>query len=191
MNTEKIKIHDKEYKVEIAESSEEKEKGLSNRESLDKDKGMLFDFSDDIDTVSFWMKDTIIPLDIIFIDEDLNVLKVAKGEPESTKSIKCDNVAYVLELNQDSGVEEGDTLDFIDDEGPVMKVLASDGSTQMPLWGGERIVSRKETRILVKKAKKADQNQSDSDYKALGKYIFKVFNKQDNRDPEYVNLPEK
>lgn len=191
MNTEKIKIHDKEYKVEIAESSEEKEKGLSNRESLDKDKGMLFDFSDDIDTVSFWMKDTIIPLDIIFIDEDLNVLKVAKGEPESTKSVKCDNVAYVLELNQDSGVEEGDTLDFVDDEGPVMKVLASDGSTQMPLWGGERIVSRKETKILVKKAKKADQNQSDSDYKALGKYIFKVFNKQDNRDPEYVNLPEK
>lgn len=191
MNTEKIKIHDKEYKVEIAESPEEKEKGLSNRESLDKDKGMLFDFSDDIDTVSFWMKDTTIPLDIIFIDEDLNVLKVAKGEPESTKSIKCDNVAYVLELNQDSGVEEGDTLDFVDDEGPVMKVLASDGSTQMPLWGGERIVSRKETRILVKKAKKADQSQSDSDYKALGKYIFKVFNKQDNRDPEYVNLPEK
>lgn len=190
MNIEKIKIHDKEYKVEIAESSKDKEKGLSNRDSLDKDKGMLFDFSDEIDTVSFWMKDTTIPLDIIFIDEDLEVIKVGKGEPESTKGIKCDNVAYVLELNQDSGVEEGDVLEFIDEDGPVMKILASDGSTQMPLWGGERIVSRKETKILVKKAKKAEDSQSDTDFKALGKYIFKVFTKQDNRDPEYVNLPE-
>lgn len=190
MNIEKIKIHDKEYEVEIAISSKDKEKGLSNRDSLDKDKGMLFDFSDEIDTISFWMKDTTIPLDIIFIDEDLEVIKVGKGEPESTKSIKCDNVAYVLELNQDSGVEEGDTLDFVDEDGPVMKILASDGSTQMQLWGGERIVSRKETKILVKKAKKAEDSQSDTDFKALGKYIFKVFTKQDNRDPEYVNLPE-
>ena len=67
-----------------------------------------------------------------------------------------------------------------------MKVLAPDGSTQMELWGGERIVSRRETKILIKKAIKAYQSQSDSDYKSLGKYMFKVLKGQDNRKPEYV-----
>jgi hypothetical protein len=47
----------------------------------------------------------------------------------------------------------------------------------MDLWGGERIVSRRETKILINKAKKAEASNSESDYKALGKYIFKVFNK--------------
>jgi len=44
----------------------------------------------------------------------------------------------------------------------------------MPLEGGERIVSRKETKILIKKALKANASKEDKDYKALGKYIFKV-----------------
>jgi hypothetical protein len=70
-----------------------------------------------------------------------------------------------------------------------MKVLAPDGSTQMELKGGERIVSRRETKILLKKAIKANLSQEDKDYKALGKYIFKVLKKQDEREPEYVNAP--
>ncbi|MCI7205621.1 MAG: hypothetical protein MSA15_06445 [Clostridium sp.] len=49
----------------------------------------------------------------------------------------------------------GDKLEFEDEDSPVMKVLAPDGSTQMELWGGERIVSRRETKILIKKAIKA------------------------------------
>jgi len=44
----------------------------------------------------------------------------------------------------------------------------------MHLEGGERIVSRKETKILIKKALKANNSKEDKDYKALGKYIFKV-----------------
>ena len=59
----------------------------------------------------------------------------------------------------------------------------------MDLVGGERIVSRKETKVLIRKAKKALDSHSDSDYKSLGKYIFKVFKKQDSREPEYVNSP--
>ena len=70
-----------------------------------------------------------------------------------------------------------------------MKVLAPDGSTQMELYGGERIVSRRETKIILRKAKKANDSKNDKDYKSLGKYIFKVFKKQDNREPEYVNSP--
>jgi hypothetical protein len=62
---------------------------------------------------------------------------------------------YVVELNQNSGVKVGDSLEFEDDDNIVMKVLAPDGSTQMGLQGGERIVSRKETKVLIRKAKKA------------------------------------
>nr|DAX09046.1 MAG TPA: hypothetical protein [Bacteriophage sp.] len=62
----------------------------------------------------------------------------------------------------------------------------------MNLQGGERIVSRRETRILIKKAKKAYENK-DKDYdrycKALGKYMFKVIRGQDERPPEYVQVP--
>ena len=131
------------------------------------------------------MKDTNIPLDIIFINEDQEVIAVYQGTPNDEKLFTENNVSYVLEVNKDSGIKIGDFLDFQDD-GPVMKVLAQDGSTQMELWGGERIVSRRETKILIKKAKKADLSKEDSDYKSLGRYIFKVINKQDNREPEYV-----
>lgn len=184
----KISINNKIYNVEIAETEEEKRKGLQNKESLKEDEGMLFIF-DPPEEVSMWMKDTKIPLDIIFINEDGEVMKVSEGKPNDETLISCNNTAYVLEVNSGSGIKEGDELELdSDDEGPVMKILASDGSVQYELWGGERIVSRRETKILIKKAKKADESKEDKDYKALGKYIFKVFNGQDNRDPEYVEV---
>jgi hypothetical protein len=71
-----------------------------------------------------------------------------------------------------------------------MKVLAPDGSTQMELEGGERIVSRRETKVIISKAYRARESHNDKDYKALGKYIFKVFKKQDSREPEYVDNPQ-
>lgn len=186
----KISINNKTYNVEIAETEEQRQKGLQNRESLKEDEGMLFIF-DPPQEVSMWMQDTKIPLDIIFIDEDGEVLKVAEGKPNDETLISCDNTAYVLEVNVDSGIKKGDELELDDDEEdsePVMKILAPDGSTQYELWGGERIVSRRETKILIKKAKKADQSKEDKDYKSLGKYMFKVLKGQDNRDPEYVEL---
>jgi hypothetical protein len=97
---------------------------------------------------------------------------------------------YVVEVNVNSGVKVGDELEFEDDSEVVMKVLAPDGSSQMDLVGGERIVSRKETKVLIRKAKKAYDSQNDRDFKALGKYMFKVLKGQDGRDPEYVNGPE-
>lgn len=136
------------------------------------------------------MQDTPLPLDIIFINEDQEVISVKEGVPYSEIPIIEHNVAYVLELNKGSNVSEGDEFEFEDDEEPVMKVLAPDGSTQMELWGGERIISRKETKILIKKAKKANMTQDDKDFKSLGKYIFKVIKGQDNRDPEYVNIKQ-
>lgn len=185
-----IEIGDKTYKVREAKTEEEKEKGLQGVTELPEDEGMLFYFNPPED-VSMWMKGTLIPLDIIFINKDKEVIYIGQGIPNSQSLITVPNTAYVLEVNQDSGVEEGDELDLEDDENdtqPVMKVLAQDGSTQMDLWGGERIFSRKNTAILIKKAKKAASTNDEKDYKALGRYMFKCIKGQDTRPAEYVEM---
>lgn len=185
-----IKIANKEYNVKEAKTEEERRKGLQGIKSLSKDEGMLFYFDPD-DEVSMWMDKTYIPLDIIFINEEQEVTKVYHGKPEDKTLVSSPKTAYVLEINQGSDIKVGDELDFDDDSEPVMKVLAQDGSTQMDLWGGERIISRRETKILIKKAKaaKAVKNTPKFDNKciSLGKYIFKVIKGQDTRPAEYVN----
>lgn len=183
-----IKIGKKVYKVEEAKTQEEKNKGLSNIENLPDDEGMLFIF-DPPQEVSMWMKDTLIPLDIVFIDEDFEVISVYQGNPNDETLITEQDVAYVLEVNINSNIKKGDSLEIGDDP-PVMKVLALDGSTQMELWGGERIFSRKNTVVLIRKAKKADLTKDDKDYKALGRYMFKCIRTQNNREPEYVDSPK-
>ena len=188
----RIKIHNKEYKVKEATSSADKAKGLQGVNNLPEDEGMLFYFDPPQD-VQFWMKDVSIPLDIVFIDDDEEVIKVQEGIPNDETFIEAPDVAYVLEVNANSGIQVGDELELDDEEedkGPVMKVLAQDGSDQYALWGGERIFSRKNTKILIKKAKKANSTQDIKDYKALGKYIFKCIKIQDTRDPEYVQAPK-
>lgn len=186
-----IKIGGKEYKVKEATSNEEKAKGLQGVKELPEDEGMIFYF-DPPEDVQFWMKDVEIPLDIVFIDEDQEVIKVQEGIPGDETMIEAPGVAYVLEVNANSGIQVGEELNLEEDnKGPVMKVLAQDGSDQYELWGGERIFSRRNTKVLIKKAKKANATQEDRDYKALGKYIFKCIKTQDTRDPEYVPAPEK
>lgn len=189
-----IEIGDKVYKVQEARTKEEQEKGLQGIEELPNDEGMLFYF-DPPQEVSMWMKDTSIPLDIVFIDDDMEVISVSKGEPNTEDLITEQDVAYVLEVNQNSGIQKGDELDIEEevddnDKPPVMKVLAQDGSTQMDLWGGERIFSRKNTVVLIKKAKKANISKADRDFKALGRYMFKCIKIQDERPPEYVDAPK-
>lgn len=183
-----ITLGNKQYKVREAKTSEDKQKGLQGVKEMPKDEGMIFYF-DEPQTAEFWMRDTPLPLDIIFINEDQEVISVAEGLPNDDTLHSEENVMYVVELNAKSGVKEGDELEFDEDPDTVMKVLAPDGSTQMELKGGERIVSRRETKVLIRKAKKALDSKNDKDYKTLGRYIFKVFKKQDNRDPEYVDSP--
>lgn len=188
----KIEIGDKKYKVKQAKTEEEKTKGLQDIESLPENEGMLF-YYDTPQDVAYWMKDTKIPLDIIFINEDEEVISVKHGKPLSEELLEEDNVMYVLEVNQNSGIQPGDELDIEDDseEGSdTMKVLASDGTIQMELEGGERIFSRKNTKVLIKYAKKAYKSKEDKDYKALGKRLFKYLHIQDTNEPEYVEAPQ-
>lgn len=185
-----VEVSDKKYKVKIAYTDEEKFKGLQGVDSLPEDEGMLFIY-DEPQTVGFWMVDAKIPLDIIFINEDEEVISIFEGQPNDRTIAEEDNVKYVLEVNQGSGIKEGDEIDIEeeedDSETSKMLVIGPDGGVQMELEGGERIVSRRETKILVKKAKRAYNSELDSDYKSLGKYMFKVLNKQDKREPEYTS----
>lgn len=70
-----------------------------------------------------------------------------------------DNVLYVLEVSQNSGIQVGDILEFDDLDEDIeineMYIIGSNGKEQAVLSGGERIISRWETKTLIKKAKKA------------------------------------
>ena len=183
-----IHIGDKEYNVKEAHTEEEKRKGLQDVTELPKNEGILF-FFDEPQEVSMWMQNTLIPLDIIFINEDDEVIKVVQGVPNDETPIVVQDTLYVLEVNVNSGIKEGDELE-IEDDGPIMKVLAQDGTSQMSLFGGERIFSRKNTVVLIRKAKKADKTKSENDLRALGRYMFKCIKGQDERPAEYVKSPE-
>lgn len=200
-----IEINNKTYKVKVADTEELREEGLQGVEDLPKNEGMIFIF-DEPQAVGFWMKNTLIPLDLIFIDEYGEVLAVAKGEPESEEIHEVGDTKYVLELNINSGVRVGDDVDLSEIEGEdseieddedseenvtKMLVLDEQGGTQMELKGGERIFSRPNTKVLVKYAKRAYRSKSDKDYKALGRKLFKFLQTQNTKEEDYVELPTK
>jgi len=87
------------FLVEMATTDDEKDLGLMNRRDLPDGQGMLFDFSPP-QLVSMWMKNTLIPLDMIFIQADGRVLRVAQNtEPLSTMAIPSGGVVKaVLEV---------------------------------------------------------------------------------------------
>ena len=199
MNKIQVTISNKNYDLLLAISEEEKEKGLQDVEEMDDNEGMFFDYRDDVqDEISFWMKDTYIPLDIIFVNSSNNVISVQKGIPESEELLTEHNVAYVIEVNQNSGIQPGDVVKFESENSEVekeesseqpegvLKVIGSDGEVQATLQGSERIFSIKNTKTLVAMAKRAYESQSDSDYKALGRKIFEYMKVQDEREPEWV-----
>lgn len=103
--------------VEIADDYDERMRGLMYRTKLDENSGMLFVF-DEEDYQTFWMKNTLIPLDMVFIGENFNVVDIRHAIPckqdpcalyRSSKPAK-----YVLEVNGDfttnSNVEIGNKI---------------------------------------------------------------------------------
>lgn len=196
MDRKIIKVGNKTYNCQIAKTEEEKKKGLLDYDYLSPDEGLLFEWNSEDDR-PMHMKGMKFPIDQIGINDDDEVTMVYHAFPtEEQEDIIFPNARYILEVNQDSGIVEGDEFEIDDSDDLnkyVMKVLAPDGSTQMYLQGGERIISRVESRTLIRKAKKAYENKN-KDYdrycKSLGKYIFKVLKGQNERPPEYVEVPE-
>lgn len=101
-----------EYRVELALSPQERAVGLMNRESMADDHGMLFRF-DMVRPITMWMKNTLIPLDMIFIREDGTVAGFHENaEPLSEDVIASpEPVLYVLELNGGKATEIGLAVD--------------------------------------------------------------------------------
>jgi uncharacterized membrane protein (UPF0127 family) len=103
------------FSVEMATTEEEKTTGLMYRKELPDGKGMLFDFSPE-QQISMWMKNTYIPLDMIFIRADGRILRIAENtEPLSTRIISSGGLAKgVLEViagtAQKYGIQPGDRV---------------------------------------------------------------------------------
>jgi uncharacterized protein len=103
------------FRVEVARTPEEQRQGLMFRTELPADGGMIFPFSKPR-IASFWMKNTLIPLDIIFIRADGTIDRIAENTiPESLEPVVSGgDVAAVLELAGGTAVRLG-----IDDRATV------------------------------------------------------------------------
>ena len=106
------------YTVELAASPAARTQGLMGRKTLRPQHGMLFDFGEEVDA-KMWMKNTHIPLDMLFVDRCGNVVSItARTTPLSTTLIGAKRpVRYVLELNAGStelrAIQAGDKLSYL------------------------------------------------------------------------------
>lgn len=107
------------FHVEMARTQDEQARGLMFRTGLAADRGMLFPFSPPR-PASFWMKNTLIPLDMIFIRPDGSIARIAANTvPESLEPVSVDEpVAAVLEIAggnaQAQGIHVGDVVRWRD-----------------------------------------------------------------------------
>ena len=115
-----VTLKNERFVVELADTSEKQALGLMFREQMPDDHGMLFLFPGEA-TRSFWMKNTRIPLDIFYFDEELKLVSVAENT-KPCRTQRCPSypstapAKYVLELNAgkaaELGVKTGDILEL-------------------------------------------------------------------------------
>lgn len=104
-----------EFEVEMAVSPEQRSQGLMFRESLDEDRGMLFDFGR-LQVASMWMRNTYVPLDMLFIDADGRITQIAANTQPLSDTVVASRepVRAVLELrggvSAKLGIEPGDRV---------------------------------------------------------------------------------
>ncbi len=118
MDLKQVCVNNKCFEVEIAKTDTERVEGLMFRENLAQNAGMLFVFNKE-DFYSFWMKNTKISLDIIWIGADNKIVHIEKNalpcETENCQSYKSTQKAkYVLEINaglaEQFGIKAGDLV---------------------------------------------------------------------------------
>ena len=103
------------FSIEVADSNAERNRGLMFRESMGRYQGMLFAY-DRPQRVSFWMRNTLLPLDMIFIDESGVVQNIhSNAIPlDETSIFGGTSIQYVLEINgglaQELGIKQGSVL---------------------------------------------------------------------------------
>lgn len=112
--TTTMAVGSKQYTVEIAATDSARERGLMRRDSMPENWGMIFVFKEP-QMQSFWMKNTRIPLDIIYLDADGKVVSVHQMKPFDESPVNSKGPAkYAIELNVGqaalAGVKEGDVM---------------------------------------------------------------------------------
>jgi len=116
-----IKTWDKNVRVfaEVADDNDERAKGLMFREKLEENNGMIFIFEQE-NEIAFWMKNTLIPLDIIFIGKNFKIVDIKNAVP--CKQDPCQlykpqkSAQYVLEVNsgfaEKNGIKVNDEVEI-------------------------------------------------------------------------------
>ncbi len=109
-----IRIHQQLYCVEVAATPQARAKGLMFRRSLEENTGMLFVYPDE-DYRCFYMKNTFIPLDIAFINRDLQIVDIRQMRPlDETPICSREKARYALEVNSGffdrQGIQVGDPI---------------------------------------------------------------------------------
>jgi uncharacterized protein len=105
------------FTVEVAKTTEQQAQGLMFRQSLDPDRGMIFPRTPPEDA-TFWMKNTLIPLDMLFIREDGTIARIAENAvPMSLDPVpSLEPVAAVLEIaggrSAQLGIKQGDKVSW-------------------------------------------------------------------------------
>lgn len=112
--TVEMKVGSKPYTLEVARDDASRTKGLMHRKSIPENWGMIFVFAEERD-LGFWMKNTLIPLDIIYVDAQGKVVSIHRMEPLDERTTESKGPAkYAIELNAGQaaacGVKEGDVL---------------------------------------------------------------------------------
>ena len=105
---------------EIADTPEERATGLMDRETLEQDYGMLFVYKSK-GAHPFWMKNTRVPLDIIWVDADMKIAHIEQASPcetETCETYEADRpTLYTIETNagfcEKNGIAEGDSVNII------------------------------------------------------------------------------
>jgi uncharacterized membrane protein (UPF0127 family) len=109
-----LTVKGKKIRAEVVQTEEEKARGLMFRESLGKDEGMLFVY-DREEFLTFWMKNTPIPLSIAFIDQREKIVDIQDMEPFSLRThVSAFPARYALEMNQGwfkkNGIKVGEVV---------------------------------------------------------------------------------
>jgi len=96
------------FRVEVAETPRQRSQGLQHRRTMDSDAGMLFDFQT-VEPVTMWMKNTYVPLDMLFIAADGRILKITRDTAplDLTPIPSAGLVRGVLEIRAGTAVKLG------------------------------------------------------------------------------------
>ncbi len=116
----RVSLNDQSFVIELADTDNTRALGLMHREHMADDEGMLFVFPD-TQRRAFWMKNTLIPLDILYFDQNQKLVSISENTPPcKNTTTRCPNypsakpAKYVLEINaglsQQYGFKSGDKL---------------------------------------------------------------------------------